>query len=1049
MFNHLIKISIKYRYFVLITTIFVSILGLVLYSDLNIDAVPDITNIQVQINSKAEGYSPLEVEQRITIPIEKFLSGIPQLDYIRSISRYGLSQITIIFKDGTDIYFARQLISQRLQESMDNLPVGINPSMGPIATGLGEIYMYSLKRENKSVSLQDLREAQDWIVTPQLRTLPGVIEVNSIGGKSKQIIINPDLNKLKAYELTLDDIEFAIVKNNSNVGAGYLEQNGEQYLIRVPAQLKKISQIKKLVIGIHEGITIKLDDVANIIIGSSLRSGVAIKNASEVVLGTVFMLVGENGRQVSNSVTNKLSQISRNLPKGIKLETVYNRANLINSTISTVRKNLLEGAILVILILFLTLGNIKAALVTACVIPLSMLITIIGMTQNHISANLMSLGALDFGLIVDGAVILVENCVKKIASFQKSTGRLLTTDERLDLVYKSSVEVRQATIFGELIIMVVYIPILALSGIEGKMYHPMAITVIFALASAMLLSLTFIPASIAIFIKGEVKDHGVRFLKLQNFYKFILTNLCKVPLLVVIISLLFIVSSILISRRLGSEFIPTLDEGDIALHALRIPGTSLTQAIKMQYNLEAKIQKMPEVSHVFSSIGTAEIASDPMPPNVADGFIILKPRSLWPNPAKAKSEVVNDLEKIVKKVPGNNYEFIQPIQMRFNELIAGVRSDLAVKIFGDDTDTLVEIGKQVEAIMSKIKGVSDIKLEQTTGLPMLIINPDRNKLAKYGLNASNVQDIVSTLYSGKEVSKFYNGDRNYPITIRLDEINRNNPDYILKVPLAIPNFNLSYPNTVAMERFTIKEEPEGARYITLNEIAKVDLVEGPNQISRENGKRRIVVTANVRERDLGSFVAEAQLQINKKLDLPPSYWLNWGGQFENLISAKNRLMIVVPLVLFLVFGLIFTTFKSIKYSLLIFTGIPFALTGGILALWIRSIPFSISAAVGFIALSGVSVLNGLVLVSFIKSQIQSSNSSIVNDVIEGAISRLRPVMMTALVASLGFVPMAISQGIGSEVQRPLATVVIGGIVSSTLLTLFVLPVLITMVIRKK
>ncbi len=1052
MFNSIIRFSIQYRYLVLVLTLLSMFLGIYSYKHLRIDAVPDITNVQVQINSEAVGYSPLEVEQRITNPMEILLAGIPGLEYSRSLSRYGLSQVTLIFKDGTDIYFARQLVSQRLQEAVSQLPDGIVPSLGPIATGLGEIFMFTVEnsvRTRSHRSLQELREIQDWIVKPQLRTIPGVIEINSIGGASKQYVITPDLERLRGYDLTLDDLTVAIAKNNSNVGAGFIEQNGEQLLIRVPAQLDNPEELLDIVVGIHESIPVLVKDLASLEIGSELRTGAATENGREVVLGTVFMLIGENGREVSGLVSERIKQIASSLPEGVIIKPVYDRTNLVNSTIVTVRKNLIEGALLVIVILFLMLGNFRAALITACVIPLSMLITIFGMSSSKLSANLMSLGALDFGLIVDGAVILVENCTRRLGMLQHQLGRLLTKEERLNVIYQASTEVRQATLFGELIIMIVYVPILTLTGIEGKMYHPMAFTVLLALGAAFILSLTFIPAAVAVFMTGKVKEKEGGLLHiLQKTYQQLLKFLLQKPFITVSISVVIFFLSLTIFNKLGSEFVPSLDEGDIAMHALRIPGTSLQQSVEMQHKLEKAIKTVPEVSNVFAKIGTAEIANDPMPPSVADGFVMLKPRSEWKNPRKPKEVLVSEIEEIVQAIPGNNYEFTQPIQMRFNELIAGVRSDVAVKIFGDNPDVLLEQGDRIRDLLASVDGASDVKLEQITGLPVIVVKPNREKMARLGLNASEVQEVVQTAFAGNHVSEFFEGDRKFPIMVRLSEKDRNDINSIRSLPIPLPIENEDHGHLIETINSDLKPELSERSYVRLSDIAEVSIVEGPNQISREDGKRRVVVTSNVRNRDLGSFVAEAQVKIASEIKLPAGYWLKWGGQYENLLSAQAKLMIVIPLVLLAVFLLIYITLHSIRDSLIVFVGVPFALSGGIFALWLRGIPFSISAAVGFIALSGVAVLNSLVLVSFIK-KILLDGVDATKAIVEGASSRLRPILMTALVASLGFIPMAISVGTGSEVQRPLATVVIGGIISSTILTLIVVPCLLAMAYRLK
>jgi cobalt-zinc-cadmium resistance protein CzcA len=1052
MFNAIIKFSIRHRYAVIAMTFVLAVVGALTYRHLIIDAVPDITNVQVQINTEAEGYSPIEVEQRVTAPLEVLLAGMPSLHYTRSLSKYGLSQVTVVFKDGTDIYFARQLISQRLQEAKARLPDGVTPSMGPIATGLGEIFMFTVENDLSAPvarTLQELRELQDWVVRPQLMTIEGVVEVNSIGGASKQIVVAPNLDKLRAYEMTLDDLTRAITQSNSNVGAGFIESRGEQLLIRVPAQVEDYRELLNVVLGVHEGSPVRISDIGSVEIGSELRTGAATQDGREIVLGTVFMLIGENGLAVSDRVSRRIEEVQRSLPDGVVIKPVYNRADLVNATIGTVRTNLFEGAMLVIAVLFATLGNIRAAVLVALVIPLSMLITISGMVSGRVSANLMSLGALDFGLIVDGAVILVENCIKRIGEARARLQRALSTEERLSLVHSASVEVRQATMFGELIIMLVYIPILTLGGIEGKMYRPMAITVLLALAAAFLLSLTFVPAAVATFITGEGhRDGGGWMGTLQERYRRLVVELLKVPRKVIGIAAGVLVVSFILFLRLGSEFIPSLDEGDVALHALRIPGTSLSQSIDMQFHLEEALKGVPEVERVFAKIGTAEIATDPMPPSVADGFVILKPRSQWRDPTKPKADVVADIERAALPVPGNNFEFTQPIQMRFNELIAGVRSDVAVKIFGDDTAVLLSNAEKVASLLKTIPGASDVKVEPVTGLPFIEIKPLREKIARLGLNASTIQEVVRTAYAGQEASRFYEGSRSFPVVVRLPVEARSRVDSISVLPISLPPEVAHHHGPIEVGRTKLARESDGKSYVQLSEVADISLTQGPNQITHENGKRRVVVTANVRGRDLGSFVEEAQRTVLNSLKIPAGYWVRWGGQYENLLAAKGRLVFVAPLVLAGVFGVIVMTFRSALYSLLVFSGIPFALSGGALALWARGIPFSISAAVGFIALSGVSVLNGLVLVSFTR-QLMADGASTVVAVVDGAVGRLRPVLMTALVASLGFLPMAISQGTGSEVQRPLATVVIGGIISATTLTLLVLPVLISVFAREK
>ena len=1034
MFERIIRFSIEQRWLVLLAVFGMAALGIFSYQKLPIDAVPDITNVQVQINTAAPGYSPLETEQRVTYPVETVMAGLPGLQQTRSLSRYGLSQVTVIFKDGTDIYFARQLVNERIQSARESMPRGISPVIGPISTGLGEIYLWTVeaeegakKADGKPYSPTDLREIQDWIIKPQLRNVPGVTEINSIGGFAKEFQIAPDPAKLLAHGLTMGDIVLALERNNANVGAGYIEKRGEQYLIRAPGQVKSAEDIGNVILGNANGIPLRVQDVAEVGIGRELRTGAATDNGREVVLGTVFMLIGENSRTVSQAVDKKMQEINRTLPAGVKAVTVYDRTVLVDKAIATVKKNLFEGAVLVIAILFLFLGNIRAAIITALVIPLSMLFTFTGMVNQKVSANLMSLGALDFGIIIDGAVVIVENCVRRLAHAQAHKGRPLTRSERFHEVFAASQEARRALLFGQLIIMIVYLPIFALTGVEGKLFHPMAFTVVIALLGAMVLSITFIPAAVALFIGNKVSEKENRLmLWAKRAYEPLLARVMAAKPLVITFAAVAVVLSGLLATRLGTEFVPSLSEGDFAIQALRIPGTSLTQSVEMQKQLERTLKaKFPEIERVFARTGTAEIASDPMPPNISDGYIMLKPESEWPTPKRSRAEVLAAVQEEVEKLPGNNYEFSQPIQLRFNELISGVRSDVAVKIFGDDMDVLNKTAAEVSGVLNGIAGAAEVKIEQTTGLPMLTVNIDRTKTARYGLNVGDVQDAISAAVGGREAGTLFDGDRRFDIIVRLPEELRTDLEAIKRLPVALPK----------------GAGAEGLRtsFIPLGEVATLDIAPGPNQVSREDGKRRIVVSANVRGRDLGSFVAEAEEAMGK-VKIPTGYWTVWGGQYENLASATQRLQIVVPVSLLLVFTLLFAMFGNIKDGLLVFTGIPFALTGGIVALWMRGIPLSISAAVGFIALSGVAVLNGLVMISFIRN-LRESGLPLDAAIREGALTRLRPVLMTALVASLGFVPMAIATGTGAEVQRPLATVVIGGILSSTALTLLVLPLL--------
>ncbi|QVI85541.1 CusA/CzcA family heavy metal efflux RND transporter [Pseudomonas viridiflava] len=1035
MFERLIKFAIEQRIVVMLAVLLMAGLGIASYQKLPIDAVPDITNVQVQINTSAPGFSPLETEQRITFAIETNMAGLPGLQQTRSLSRSGLSQVTVIFEDGTDLFFARQQVNERLQIAKDQLPEGVETMMGPVSTGLGEIFLWTVearegarKEDGTPYTPTDLRVIQDWIIKPQLRNVPGVAEINTIGGFAKQYEIAPDPKKLAAYKLTLNDLVAALERNNANVGAGYIERGGEQLLIRAPGQLENIDDIANIVIANVQGTPIRVSSVAEVGIGKEMRSGAATENGREVVLGTVFMLIGENSRTVSQAVAAKLADINRTLPEGIEAVTVYDRTNLVEKAIATVKKNLVEGAILVIAILFLFLGNIRAALITAMVIPLAMLFTFTGMFANKVSANLMSLGALDFGIIVDGAVVIVENSIRRLAHAQQKHGRMLTRVERFHEVFAAAKEARRPLIFGQLIIMVVYLPIFALTGVEGKMFHPMAFTVVIALLGAMILSVTFVPAAIAMFVTGKVKEEeGFVMRTARQRYAPVLGWVLGHRWIAFTLAFVVMVLSGFTASRMGSEFIPSLSEGDFALQALRVPGTSLTQSVDMQQRLEkAVIEKMPEVERMFARTGTAEIAADPMPPNISDSYVMLKPQSEWPDPDKSRETLIAELQKAAASVPGSNYELSQPIQLRFNELVSGVRSDVAVKVFGDDMNVLNQTAAKIAAAMQKVPGASEVKVEQTTGLPVLTINIDRDKAARYGLNVADVQDAIATALGGRQAGTLYEGDRRFDMVVRLSEQLRTDVAGLSSLLIPVPASAGSINQQIS--------------FISLSQVASLDLVLGPNQISRENGKRLVIVSANVRGRDLGSFVEDAGQTIDSSVQIPAGYWTNWGGQFEQLQSAAKRLQIVVPVALLLVLALLFLMFNNLKDGLLVFTGIPFALTGGVMALWLRDIPLSISAGVGFIALSGVAVLNGLVMISFIRN-LREEGRSLHDAITEGALTRLRPVLMTALVASLGFIPMALATGTGAEVQRPLATVVIGGILSSTALTLLVLPAL--------
>lgn len=1032
MIKSILRLAIERRFLFLSFILVIVGIGVWSYQKLPIDAVPDITNVQVQINTSAPGYSPLESEQRITYPVETALAGLPKLSHTRSLSRYGLSQVTVVFEEGTDIYFARNLINARLGAIKSVLPAGLEPEMGPISTGLGEIFMYTVQA-NSSARMSNgepytataLREIQDWIIKPQLAQVKGVIEVNSIGGYNKQYHVMPTPEKLLYHQVSLEDVADALRSNNDNRGAGYIEANGQQLLVRSQGQLATIEEIRQVIIKQNDGVPVKIDDVAEVAIGKELRTGAATRNGVETVLGTAMMLIGENSRTVARDVALKLADIQASLPEGVIAEAVYDRTSLVDKAVKTVSKNLLEGALLVIVVLFVLLGNIRAALITAAVIPLAMLMTITGMVKTGVSANLMSLGALDFGLIVDGAVIIVENCIRRLAEAQHQSGRQ-DLRERLNTVFEATSEVIRPSLFGVAIITIVYIPIFSLTGVEGKMFHPMAATVVMALISAMILSLTLVPAAVAVIMNGKISEkESVVISAAKSVYRPLLLATLKFRWVVVSGAALLVAFSIWLATTLGSEFVPQLNEGDIALQALRIPGTGLEQSVEMQEVLEQRIKAFPEVDKVFARIGTPEVATDPMPPSIADMFVILKPRNVWAEPSKTKNELLEEIEEALWQLPGNNYEFTQPIQMRFNELISGVRADLGIKIFGDDLDQMTLTAKDILQVVSKIEGAADVRMEQVEGLPSLSVSPKRETLGRYGLNVIQLQDWIAAAIGGESAGVLYEGDRRFELIVRLPELLRRDIEGLKSLPVPLPNGD----------------------YVPLEEVATLSIAPSPAQISRENGKRRVVVTANVRGRDLGSFVSEVKKEIHEQADIPPGYWLDYGGTFEQLESASQRLSLVVPLTLMVILGLLVMAFASLKDALIIFSGVPLALTGGVLSLYLRDMPLSISAGIGFIALSGVAVLNGLVMLAFIR-QLWHETGELTQSIVDGAMIRLRPVLMTALVASLGFVPMALNTGTGAEVQRPLATVVIGGIISSTILTLLVLPVLYQWVHRR-
>ena len=1038
MIEPLLRFSVERRGLVLALVFAAALFGVWNFGHLNIDAVPDLTNVQVQITTAAPGATPLEVEQRVTFPIETALAGLPGLDTTRSQSRYALSQVTVVLHEGTDLYFARSLINERLQGVKSALPVGVEPRLGPVATGLGEIFLYAItarddarQPDGQPYDLAALRGLQDWVLRPQLLRVPGVSEVNTSGGYEKEFLVAPSPGKLLAYSLSFGDLVTAIERNNGSRGAGYIERNGEQVLIRAPGQLKGNDDIAQVIVARHGGVPVRVMDVATVGQGRPLRTGAALIDGEETVIGTVIMRIGENSRTVARAAAAKLTEIQRGLPKGVTATPIYDRSALVDHTIATVRDNLLEGALLVIVVLFLMLGNLRAALITAAVIPLAMLMTITGMVRLGVSANLMSLGALDFGLIVDGAVIIVENCARRLAAAQASAAQPLELQARLELAFDATAEVIRPSLFGVLIITLVYLPIFAFEGAEGKLFRPMALTVMLALAAALLFCLSFVPAAVALFLRAPKAEraHGPMH-QLRAAYARLLAVALRHPTPVLGAAFLLVIGSALLATRLGAEFVPSLDEGDVLIEVRRIPGTSLTQGLELERHLERALAKPPEVLRVFASNGTSDVAIDPTAPGEGETYVILKPRAQWPDPAKPKAQVVQELQAAAAEVPGSITEFSQPVQLRINELLSGVRSALAVKIYGDDLEQLQRVGAVVADKLKKVRGAVDVKLEQTDGLPLLTIQPKRAVLYRYGLNVADLQDAIATALAGREAGQIFDGDRRYDIVVRLPDALREDLRGLERLPVPLPDGSANGAPNVA---------PSGA-YVPLSEVATLELAQGPNQISRENGKRRVVVTANVRDRDLSTFVGEVQKVLRDEVALPSGVWLDYGGTYKLLLSANARLQVLVPITLIAIFALLWLAFGSIRDALVIFSGVPLALTGGVLALLARGLPFSVTAGVGFIALSGVAILNGLVMLTFIHA-LRRNGMPLHEALAEGAALRLRPVLMTALVASLGFLPMALNTGLGAEVQRPLATVVIGGILSSTLLTLFVLPLL--------
>lgn len=1058
MLEHILRFSLAHRYFVVFAATGVAVFGAMSLRSLKIDAVPDITNNQVVINTSYPSFSPVEIEQQVTFPIEAALAGTPGLEGTRSLSRNGFSQVTAIFHDDVDVYFARQQVTERLGQLKEELPPGTEPTLGAIATGLGEVCTWSLdfahphgkgaeasteggwQKDGSYLTPEGetlrsevelaayLRALQDWVVRPQLRMVPGVAEVEAIGGFEKQYLVQPDIPRLTSYGLGLIDLVAALEANNQSVGGGYVERNGESYVVRMPGRLRDIEELKRVTIATRAGSPVRVEDVAAVQVGGELRTGAATVNGAEAVVATALMLIGENSRTVAEAVEKRLEELRPSLPPDVDLKLLLSRKKLVDSTIHTVGRNLLEGALLVAAVLFALLGNLRAALIVTTAIPLSMLLTAMGMVRFNVSGNLMSLGAIDFGLIVDGAVIIIENCIRRIAMRQEKLGRTLSREERFAVAGDAAREMLRPSAFGQAIIITVYVPILTLTGVEGKMFYPMAITVVLALAAAFVLSLTVIPALAAILLTGRVREREVPLLRLSHAtYAPLLRLALRFPIPIIAVAAIILAGAGLLFTTLGQEFVPTLDEGDFDILTARIPSTSLSQATIMQTEIERALLEFPEVNAAYSKTGTPDMASDPLAPSDSDTFAIVKPRSEWPDPAESKDDLRKRIADRLAQIPGINYEYSQPIEDRFNEMISGVRSDVAIKVYGEDYADMLPTAERVAAVLRALSGAGDVKVEQVNGLPTMDVVVDREAAAQHGLTLAEVQEVAGIGIGGRQAGVIMEGDKRFPIVVRMDAETRADQQAILGLPIA----SKSNPNHYAES------------FVPLGEVARVKTAEGLNQVSRENSKRRIVVQANVRGRDLGGFVDEAKARLATQLHLPPGQWLEWGGQFQNLLAARARLLVVVPVCLALIFVLLVSTFGTARNAALVFSGIPFALCGGVLSLWLRAMPFSISAAVGFIALSGVAVLNGVVMITCVE-QLRASGVPAGEAIRRGCALRLRPVLMTALVASLGFLPMALATGAGAEVQRPLATVVIGGILSSTALTLVVLPALYTL-----
>lgn len=1059
MIEKLLDAAIRFRWGVIVATLIVAALGVMQLLKLPIDAVPDITNKQVQVNTVAPALGPLDMERLVTFPVETAMAGIPGLESSRSISRNGFSQVTVVFDEKVDLYFARQQVAERLNQAKESLPDGVEPSMGPITTGLGEVLMYVVEFEpagtakNPKVAgkagfqpdgsyltpdgkmltdevskLAYLRTVQDWVIVPQLKSVQGVAGIDSIGGYEKQFVIEPDPAKLASYHVSFSELAEALEKANISVGAGFVERGGEAFLVKADGRLRTVDEIARATVATRNGVAVSVQDVASVSIGGALRTGAASENGNEVVVGTALMIAGGNSRIVANAVAERLNQIGKTMPPDIKVKTVLDRSKLVNATISTVQKNLIEGALLVIAVLFWLLGNIRAAIIATLVIPLSFLMMAMGMNATGTSGNLMSLGALDFGLIVDGSIIIIENCLRRLAERQHHEGRVLSLNERLHEVFEAAREMVRPTIYGQAIIFLVFAPLLTFTGVEGKMFSPMAITVMLALGGAFILSLTFVPAMVALLIRGKVSEKEVKAVAfVKERYQPMLNRAVARPWPWIGAGIGAFVMAGLIFTMLGREFIPQLDEGDIAMQGIRIPSTSLSQSLTLQRQIEKAATSLPEVAYMYSKTGTAEVGTDPMPPNISDSFVILKPKDEWPDGVTTKAQVIERLEAKLKPLVGSSFEISQPIQLRFNELIAGVRGDIAIKLYGDDLEAMSAAGAKVAAVLNTVPGAADVKVEQTEGFPTLDVKFDRDAIARYGLTLTEVTDTVAAALGGREAGIVFEGDRRFDVVVRMPIATRDDLDAIGALPVMLPQEGVSIP---------------------LSSVASFGFSEGLNQVSRDNGKRRVVVQANVRGNDLGSFIAQAQAKVASDVKLPAGSFVEWGGQFENLQAASRRLSIVIPIVFAAIFGILFIALRGFRPAIAVYSAIPLGLAGGVFALALAGLPFSVSAAVGFIVLAGVGVLNGLVVMSAIGQRIQDG-LSVTQSIVEGSLERFRAVLMTGIVPAIGFVPMALATGQGAEVQKPLAIVVIGGLVTSTALTLFVLPAISKLLLHGK